>query len=179
MGWLTVHRAITLAQRFERQIDPTWITLRETISDEVKAKGWNEEVQSYTAAYDGIDLDAATLHIGLSGLIDPSDERFAATVVATEAELRSGATVYRYHRDDGLPGTEGGFHLCAAWLLEAYLLTDQRSQAEALFDRLVAAAGPTGLLSEEYDPVAERALGNHPQADSHIGLLRCAQLLDG
>ena len=124
-------------------------------------------------------LDAATLHIGLSGLIDPSDERFAATVVATEAELRSGATVYRYHRDDGLPGIEGGFHLCAAWLLEAYLLTDQRSQAEALFDRLVAAAGPTGLLSEEYDPVAERALGNHPQAYSHIGLLRCAQLLDG
>jgi trehalose 6-phosphate phosphatase len=48
-----------------------------------------------------------------------------------------------------------------------------------LFDRLVAAAGPTGLLSEEYDPVAERALGNHPQAYSHIGLLRCAQLLDG
>jgi trehalose 6-phosphate phosphatase len=111
-------------------------------------------------------------------LIDPSDERFAATVVATETELRSGATVYRYHRDDGLPGTEGGFHLCAAWLLEAYLLTDQRSQAEALFDRLVAAAGPTGLLSEEYDPVTERALGNHPQAYSHIGLLRCAQLLD-
>ena len=103
--------------------------------------------------------------------------RFAATVVATEAELRSGATVYRYRSDDGLPGTEGGFHLCAAWLVEAYLLTDQRSQAEALFDRLLTAAGPTGLLSEEYDPVAERALGNHPQAYSHLGLLRCAQLL--
>ena len=65
-----------------------------------------------------------TLHIGLSGLIEPSDPRFAATVVATEAELRSGATVYRYRSDDGLPGTEGGFHLCAAWLVEAYLLTD-------------------------------------------------------
>ena len=37
--------------------------------------------------------------------------------------------------------------------------------------------GPTGLLSEEYDPVAERSLGNHPQAYSHLGLLRCAQLL--
>src|SRR6202040_3205767 len=76
----------------------------------------------------GTDLDAATLHVGLSGLIDPSDDRFVATVFAPEAELRSGATVYRYHRDDGLPGTEGGFHLCAAWLLEAYLLSDQRSQ---------------------------------------------------
>jgi hypothetical protein len=138
----------------------------------------DEEAEAKWKSYnDGVDLDAATLHIGLSGLIEPSDPRFAATVVATEAQLRSGATVYRYRSDDGLPGTEGGFHLCAAWLVEAYLLTDQRSQAEALFDRLVTAAGPTGLLSEEYDPVAERALGNHPQAYSHLGLLRCAQLL--
>ena len=50
-------------------------------------RGWSDEVQSYTAAYDGIDLDAATLHIGLSGLIEPSDPRFAATVVATEARI--------------------------------------------------------------------------------------------
>jgi GH15 family glucan-1,4-alpha-glucosidase len=40
-------------------------------------------------------------------------------------------------------------------------------------------AGPTGLLPEQYDPEAERGLGNHPQAYSHLGLIRCAQLLDG
>ncbi|WP_102141652.1 trehalose-phosphatase [Mycobacterium hubeiense] len=178
MCWLTVDRALKLATEFGREAPAGWATLRDTIAAQVCERGWNDEVKSFTAAYDGTDLDAATLHTGLSGLIDPSDPRFVATVIATEAELRSGATVYRYRRDDGLPGTEGGFHLCAAWLVEAYLLTDQRSQAQALFDRLVSAAGPTGLLSEEYDPVAERALGNHPQAYSHIGLLRCAQLLD-
>jgi trehalose 6-phosphate phosphatase len=178
MCWVTVDRALKLATEFDRVAPPGWVALRDTISAQVRERGWNDEVQSFTAAYDGTDLDAATLHIGLAGLIDPADPRFAATVVATEAELRSGATVYRYRRDDGLPGGEGGFHLCAAWLVEAYLLTDQRSQAELLFERLVTAAGPTGLLSEEYDPVAERALGNHPQAYSHIGLLRCAQLLD-
>ncbi|MFE3442139.1 trehalose-phosphatase [Nocardia sp. NPDC059180] len=177
MGWLTIDRALTLAQKFDRPIHPEWAALRDQIADEVKTKGWNDEVQSFTAAYDGTDLDAATLHIGLSGLIDPSDPRFAATVVATEAELRSGSTVYRYHHDDGLPGGEGGFHLCAAWLVEAYLLIGKRSDAEALFAQLVDVAGPTGLLSEEYDPVAERSLGNHPQAYSHLGLLRCAQLL--
>lgn len=177
MGWVTIDRALTLAKQFSRPVDDAWTELRNEISDEVLHKGWNDEVQSFTAAYDGTDLDAATLHIGLSGLIDPSDPRFAATVVATEAELRSGSTVYRYHHDDGLPGGEGGFHLCAAWLVEAYLLTGKRSDAEALFAQLVSAAGPTGLLSEEYDPVAERSLGNHPQAYSHLGLLRCAQLL--
>jgi trehalose 6-phosphate phosphatase len=178
MCWLTVDRALSLAEEFGRAAPPGWATLRDVISAQVLDRGWNDEVKSFTAAYDDTDLDAATLHIGLSGLIDPSHPRFTATVIATEAELRSGATVYRYHRDDALPGTEGGFHLCAAWLVEAYLLTGQRSQAEALFDRLVASAGPTGLLSEEFDPVAERALGNHPQAYSHLGLLRCAQLLD-
>ncbi len=179
MGWLTVDRALTLSARFDRPAGENWAALRDEIAAEVIDKGWNDDVRSYTAAYDGTDLDAATLFIGLTGLIDPTDDRFRATVQATEAELRSGATVYRYRHDDGLPGTEGGFHLCAAWLVEAYLLIGQRSDAEALFAQLVAAAGPTGLLSEEYDPVAERALGNHPQAYSHIGLLRCAQLLDG
>jgi trehalose 6-phosphate phosphatase len=177
MGWLTADRALKLAEKYGRAAEPGWAELRDAIAEEVKAKGWNQQVQSYTAAYDGTDLDAATLHIGLSGLIDPSDPRFAATVVATEAELRSGSTVYRYHHDDGLPGGEGGFHLCAAWLVEAYLLIGKRSDAEALFAQLVDVAGPTGLLSEEYDPVAERSLGNHPQAYSHLGLLRCAQLL--
>ena len=146
MCWLTVDLALKLAAEFGREAPPGWATLRDVISEQVRERGWNDEVQSFTAAYDGTDLDAATLHIGLSGLIDPSDPRFAATVIATEAELRSGATVYRYRSDDGLPGTEGGFHLCAAWLVEAYLLTDQRSQAEALFDRLVTAAGPTGCF---------------------------------
>lgn len=177
MGWLTVDRALKIAEKFGRTADPAWAQLRDTIAAEVLDKGWNEEVQSFTAAYDGTDLDAATLHIGLSGLIDPADPRFAATVIATEAELRSGSTVYRYHHDDGLPGGEGGFHLCAAWLVEAYLLIGKKSDAEALFAQLVSAAGPTGLLSEEYDPVAERSLGNHPQAYSHLGLLRCASLL--
>jgi GH15 family glucan-1,4-alpha-glucosidase len=134
-------------------------------------------VQAFTTAYDGTDLDAASLFVGLSGLIDPSDDRFQSTVTAIEAELRSGSTVYRYRRDDGLPGGEGGFHICAAWLIEAYLLTGRRTEAQELFDQIVSAAGPTGLLPEQYDPIAERSLGNHPQAYSHIGLIRCANLL--
>ncbi|MFD4183625.1 trehalose-phosphatase [Rhodococcus sp. NPDC058514] len=177
MCWVTVDRALTLAERFGRQSESGWTALRADIADEVRDRGWSDRARSYTAAYDGTDLDAATLHIGLSGLIDPTDPRFVATVRATEAELRSGSTVYRYHHDDGLPGGEGGFHLCAAWLIEAYLLIGERSDAEALFAQLVDAAGPTGLLSEEFDPVAERSLGNHPQAYSHLGLLRCAHLL--
>jgi trehalose-phosphatase len=177
MCWLSIDRAITLGNRFGRELDPSWEPLRDAIAGDVLRNGWNEEVRSFTAAYDGADLDAASLFVGLSGLLDPADERFQSTVTAIEAALRSGRTVYRYRRDDGLPGDEGGFHLCAAWMIEAYLLTGRRTEAEELFGHLVDAAGPTGLLPEEYDPVAERSLGNHPQAYSHLGLIRCAQLL--
>ncbi|HWM06303.1 MAG TPA: trehalose-phosphatase [Actinophytocola sp.] len=177
MCWLTIDRAVRLAEIYGRDVEPSWPGLRDQIATDVLTNGWNEEVRSFTTAYDGTDLDAATLLVGMVGLLDPSDERFHATVTATEAELRSGSTVYRYHRDDGLPGNEGGFHLCAAWMIEAYLLTGRRTEAEDLFAQIVDAAGPTGLLPEEYDPVAERSLGNHPQAYSHLGLIRCAQLL--
>ncbi|MBR8740918.1 trehalase-like domain-containing protein [Nocardiopsis sp. MG754419] len=179
MCWVTLDRALKFAETYGRTADDGWRALREEIAAEVLDKGWNETAQAYTTAYDGTDLDAASLHIGLSGLIDPADERFQATVTAIEAELRSGPTVYRYHRDDGLPGGEGGFHLCTTWLIEAYLLTGRRAEAEELFKHLVDAAGPTGLIPEEFDPVTERALGNHPQAYSHLGLIRCARLLDG
>jgi trehalose 6-phosphate phosphatase len=177
MCWVTIDRALALATLYGRSAESGWKQLRADIAADVLDHGWNADVGAFTTAYDGADLDAASLHVGLSGLIEPDDERFQATVTAIESELRSGSTVYRYHRDDGLPGSEGGFHLCAAWLVEAYLATGRRVEAQQLFQQLVDVAGPTGLLSEEYDPVAERSLGNHPQAYSHLGLIRCAQLL--
>jgi GH15 family glucan-1,4-alpha-glucosidase len=177
MCWVTMDRGVKLGERYGREVPPEWPILRDRIRVDVLDHGWNDEVQAFTTAYDGTDLDAASLFVGLSGLIDPADERFQQTVTAIEAELRSGSTVYRYRRDDGLPGTEGGFHICAAWLIEAYLVAGRRDEAEELFAQIVDAAGPTGLLPEQYDPVAERSLGNHPQAYSHIGLIRCANLL--
>ncbi|ASR39756.1 trehalose-phosphatase [Prauserella marina] len=177
MCWVTLDRAIKLGEIYGRPVPEGWAQLRDTIAHDVLEHGWNDEVRAYTTAYDGVDLDAASLFVGLSGLLDPADERFQSTVTAIEAELRSGSTVYRYRRDDGLPGDEGGFHLCAAWMIEAYLLTGRRTEAQELFQQLVDAAGPTGLLPEQYDPVAERSLGNHPQAYSHLGLIRCARLL--
>jgi trehalose-phosphatase len=179
MCWVAVDNALHLGELYGRPVSPSWRGLRDTIAADVLEHGWNDQVQAFTAAYDATDLDAASLHIGLSGLLDPVDDRFKATVTAIEAGLRVGPTVYRYRRDDGLHGTEGGFHLCTAWMIEAYLLTGRRADAEELFSQFVGTVGPTGLLPEEYDPITERSLGNHPQAYSHLGFIRCAQLLAG
>jgi len=144
----------------------------------VLREGWDESAQSYTVAYDSPDLDAAVLHIGLSGLLEVTDQRFLDTVSAVERELRVGPTVFRYRYDDGLPGLEGGFHICTTWLIEAYVAVGRIDEAWDLFDQLVNLFGPTGLLPEEYDPGTETHLGNHPQAYSHLGFIRCARLLD-
>ncbi len=174
MCWLTVDRAITFAQRFLDRERKDWQALRDTIAEDVLSKGYKQEVGAFTAAYDDIDLDAAALFVGLSGLLPPEDERFRGTVAAIEQNLLLGPTVYRYRADDGLPGFEGGFHLCASWLVEAYLLLGRHEEARKLFGRMVELAGPTGTLSEQYGAHTKRALGNVPQAYSHIGVIENA-----
>ena len=78
---------------------------------------------------------------------------------------------------DGLPGDEGGFLICTAWLIEAYVMLNQYEDARILFDRYVDLAGHTGLLSEAYEPSTKLMLGNHPQAYSHLGLINAALAL--
>jgi trehalose-phosphatase len=179
MCWLTVDRAVRLQREHGGGAREDWVALRDRIGANVLEHGWHEAAGAYTVAYGHHEMDASSLWIGLSGLLPDDDPRFLSTVLAIEADLRSGPIVYRYRWDDGLPGVEGGFHVCSAWMIEAYLRTGRRADAEELFDQMLDCAGPTGLLPEQYDPQAERGLGNHPQAYSHLGLIRCALLLDG
>ena len=178
MCWMTVDRALRMAGRHGGGERPDWVELRDRIGRNVLEHGWHAKAGAYTVAYGDEEMDASSLWIGLSGLLPDDDPRFLATVLKVEADLRSGPVVYRYRWDDGLPGREGGFHICTAWLIEAYLRTGRRGDAEELFEQMIDTAGPTGLLPEQYDPLAERGLGNHPQAYSHLGLIRCALLLD-
>jgi GH15 family glucan-1,4-alpha-glucosidase len=179
MCWLTLDRAVRLLRRLRGRVNPEWETLRDEVARDVLENGWCEKVRSYASEYGCEELDAAVLHVGLSGLLAGTDKRFKQTVRAVESELRRGPTVYRYHYDDGLPGQEGGFHLCTSWLIDALWISGRRSEARALFERLCGLAGPTGLFSEEYWPETGTALGNHPQAYSHVGIIENAIRLSG
>ena len=174
MCWMAVDRGVALAEgAFNRPV-PEWEQLRDTIAAEILTEGWNPEVGAFTAAYGSTDLDSAVLAVGLSGLVPPEDPRLAATIDAIEAQLRVGPTVYRYRSGDGLPGKAGGFNLMTSWLIDSKILIGDLDGARALFDDYVALAGPTGLMSEEYDPVTGQARGNFPQAYSHLGLIENA-----
>ena len=156
-----------------------WQTIADRIRAEVAERGWNEKVGAYTVAYDDDFLDAAVLLMGLYGMVEPTDERYMATVDLVEQRLRLGPIVYRYRFDDGLPGFEGGFFICACWLVEALHQVGRVEEAESLFEEILSKLGPTGLLAEQYDPATRRQLGNFPQAYSHLGVINAALRLTG
>ena len=174
MCWLTVDRAVRTGADIDGNERPDWGDLRERIRDDIMANSWNDEVAAFTTAYDGTDLDASVLAIGLCGLVEPHDPRFAATVAAVDSSLRHNETVYRYKHDDGISGAEGGFNLMTSWLIDAKILIGDLDGARSLFESYLALAGPTGLISEEVDPETGAGLGNHPQAYSHLGLINNA-----
>jgi len=87
--------------------------------------------------------------------------------------LRDGF-VLRYdtaETEDGLPPGEGAFIACSFWLANAYAMTGRHTDAEQLFERLVALSNDVGLLAEEYDPAAGRLVGNFPQGFSHLSVI--------
>jgi trehalose 6-phosphate phosphatase len=179
MCWVTLDRALSIWQRRRRDNAPPTSAVaaveatRERIAGDVLVNGWNESAGAFTKAYGSSDLDAAVLHIGLSGLLPPEDPRFASTVNAIEKTLRDGPMVRRYLHDDGLPGSEGGFVVCALWLVDSYVLLGRFDDAEELFELVCDLAGPTGLLAEQVGHGGV-ALGNFPQTYSHHGLIDSA-----
>ena len=110
-------------------------------------------------------------------MVPADDPRARATVALVERELLAGPTVYRYRYDDDLPGGEGGFHLCAGWLVQARIAEGRLSEARELFEAMCACAGPTGMMPEQFEPVRREALGNTPQAYSHSAIIDAADAL--
>jgi GH15 family glucan-1,4-alpha-glucosidase len=99
------------------------------------------------------------------------------TVEMVERHLMADGFVARYHTTsdlDGLPEGEGAFLACTFWLADVLALMGRRDDARRLFERLLGLRNDVGLLSEEYDPVARRLVGNFPQALSHVALINTA-----
>lgn len=178
MCWHTVDRALVVEEAVCGSRNPDWIVLRAAIRADVLARGFNAKIGAFTGAYELDYADAAVLKIGLTGLLEPSDPRWAATVDLISRELREGPTLRRYRVDDGLPGTEGGMHICTGWLIEALLLLGRIEEAVTLFDQFAAMFKGPGILTEQFDPRHGLAVGNLAQAYSHLAFIDAAVALD-
>ena len=181
MAWLAFDSAIRSVQDFGLK-GPVedWKTLRARIHAEVCLKGFDKSRNSFVQYYGAKGVDAALLLIPMIGFLPPDDPRVAGTVEAIEEELLQDGLVLRYRTEDGVDGLsrgEGAFLACSFWLATNYALLGRMQQAHELFGYLLSLRNDVGLLAEEYDPRAQRQIGNFPQAFSHIALINTAYSL--
>ncbi len=183
MAWVAFDRAVKGVEEFglDGPID-RWRTCRDDIHAEVCDRGFDTTRNSFTQYYGSDSLDASTLMIPLVGFLPATDPRMTGTIEAIQRELTTDGFVQRYvsaTEVDGLPAGEGVFLPCSFWLADNLALLGRTDEARALFARLAGLANDVGLLSEEYDPVSGRMLGNFPQAFTHVSLVNTAGNLSG
>jgi len=181
MAWVAFDRAVRYHDEFGRDGPfERWRELRDEIRAEVLARSWCEEKQAFAQSYGSDRLDASVLLMPLTGFLPADDPRMVSTVEAIRRELTVDGLVQRYLPDeenvavDGLPPREGVFLPCSFWLAAVLALQGNYVEARELFERLLDLRNDVGLLSEEYDPVARRQLGNFPQAFTHLALVVAA-----
>jgi GH15 family glucan-1,4-alpha-glucosidase len=183
MAWVALDSAITHHELYDGGGDvKRWKKNRDMIHKEVCEKGFNKKVNSFVQSYGSKALDASCLQIVLAGFLPPEDPRIRGTVEAIEKHLMKGGLVQRYNTTksrDGVGGGEGAFLACSFWLVSNLWLIGRHADATAMFERLLALRNDVGLLSEEYDPIEKRLVGNFPQALSHIALIHSAFAMSG
>jgi GH15 family glucan-1,4-alpha-glucosidase len=176
MCWAALDRAVRLAPRLGRRAEvDRWCEVRDRIRETILERGWSDAAGAYTQAFGSHDLDASALMMPIVGFLPATDPRMRATIEAIAERLTDEhGLVYRYRSEDGLPGEEGVFGICTYWLVQCWALLGETGRARSLFETMTAYANDVGLLSEEIDPATGEALGNFPQAFTHIGLITAA-----
>jgi len=181
MIWAAFDRGIAAVEEHgQRGPVERWRVIRAALAEEIEAKGFNSELGSYTQSYGSTDLDASLLQLSQIGYLDADDPRMLGTVAAIERELMQHGLLLRYRTEsgvDGIAGDEHPFLACSFWLVEQYADSGRLDDARTLMDRLVSLCNDVGLLSEEYDVVNSRQIGNTPQALSHLALVRAADAI--
>jgi GH15 family glucan-1,4-alpha-glucosidase len=186
MCWVALDRALRLADKRSFPADrQRWLKVRDEIYEEIMERGWSPERKAFVQAYDDDTLDASNLIMPLVFFVAPKGPRMLSTLDAINRPpkddgLVSNGLVFRYDVQksaDGLMGEEGTFNLCTFWLVEALTRAGRLEEARLIFEQMLGYANHLGLYAEEIGPSGE-ALGNFPQAFTHLTLISAAFNLD-
>jgi GH15 family glucan-1,4-alpha-glucosidase len=153
---------------------------RERIGAAIERQGYNDRLGSYVSVFDSDIVDASLLILPLYGYCDPAGLRMQRTHARIRETLGSNGLLYRYRGDfSGQPNLkEGAFGICSFWDVSFLARSGQPGEASRLFAHLLAFGSDAGLFAEEIDPASGAALGNFPQAFTHVGLIDAALSLN-
>jgi GH15 family glucan-1,4-alpha-glucosidase len=191
MCWVAIDRGLRLADKRSFPADrDRWLHVRDEIYEEIMDRGWSDKHQAFMQAYESDTLDASSLMMPLVFFLSPTDPRMLKTLDAINRAPEDGGLVannlvYRYNlltSPDGLEGEEGTFNICTFWLVEALTRAGRAERtrledARLMFERMLGYANHLGLFAEETSMSGE-ALGNFPQAFTHLALISAAFNLD-
>jgi GH15 family glucan-1,4-alpha-glucosidase len=183
MCWVALDKLLLLHERGSIELPAAAVRgfrrERDALRHAVETEGFNQRLGSYVDVLGGEELDASLLLLGMRGWGDPaSSPRLASTLAAVRGRLESNGLMYRYPPGaDGIPGGEAAFGICSFWLAEFLARAGHVEEALAQFERLLGYANDLGLYGEQIEPGTGAALGNFPQAFTHVGLISAALAL--
>ncbi len=182
MSWVAFDRALRIARARSLPCDRRrWESACDAVYEEIMTRGYSRERGAFVQHYGGSALDASNLLMPLVRFIGPTDPRMLSTLEQTRAELVSDSLVSRYDPElgasDGQSGREGTFSMCSFWFVECLARAGRLDEARLAFEKMLTYANHLGLYAEEIGPSGE-ALGNFPQAFTHLALISAAFDLD-
>jgi GH15 family glucan-1,4-alpha-glucosidase len=180
MTWVAYDRAARLAR--DRGLPAPverWRKLAAQAHRFVQEQCWDPDLKTYVMYPGSQLLDASLLVMPLVKFAGPTDPRFLATLDRITDELVSDSLVNRYAITgmDGIADGEGTFSLCSFWYVEALTRAGRLREARMVFEKMLTYANHVGLYAEQVGASGE-ALGNFPQAFTHLALISAALNLD-
>lgn len=161
-GLLSVPR-----ERFERN--------RGELKQAIESQGFNRELGAYVSEFGGREVDASLLLLPLYRYIEAANPRMVGTRRLIQERLGNGVLLRRYPEgSDGLPSSEGAFGICSFWAIENQARGGDLEGAEENLARMLRYGNDVGLFAEEIEPETGAALGNFPQAYTHVGVINVA-----
>lgn len=174
MCWTALDRLVSLAQQGKLKAPnlQDYKHHRDAICQQILARGWNNRLQSYVSVLDGDDLDASLLLLSWYGFEKPDSPRMQSTYRTIRKYLGTrDQLLYRYRANP----PEGTFAICSFWEAEYLALGGGKiDECRHLMKTLFKYRNDLGLYGEEIDADTGEALGNFPQAYTHIGLIGAA-----
>jgi GH15 family glucan-1,4-alpha-glucosidase len=176
--WTALDRLIALDEKGIIQGAPrdAFVRQRDRIRQQIEMRAWNPQLKSYASALDGEKLDASLLRIPWYGFEEACSSRMESTYKKICEQLGAGeGLLFRYKRNP----PEGAFGICGFWAVEHLALGGGTlDQAHHLFGELLGHGNDLSLFSEETSAETGDALGNFPQAFTHVGLISAALTMD-
>jgi GH15 family glucan-1,4-alpha-glucosidase len=182
MSWVAFDRALRLT-RHRGLPAPMgdWMQKSAEIYEQIMHEGWSEKKKSFVQYYGSEAIDASSLLMVLTNFTGPTDPRMLSTIDRIRKELTSDSLVHRYNpkhaADDGLGSAEGTFSACSFWMAEALARAGREDDARLVLEKMLTYSNHVGLFAEEIGPCGE-ALGNYPQAFTHLSLITACYNID-